>query len=135
MDAPWINLQDADAARGIYALPSSSYGKVFISIIGNGCTFSTYDVYPGFIFCYTFLIGKLISVIVKKHDCLPGLLTLYLEYFDTVKQMKEEIYLDKNMKVPPQQQQLFFEEKSLDDHLTLSQCGIQNGSQVIIRGK
>lgn len=58
----------------------------------------------------------------KKHDGLPGLLTLYLEYFDTVKRMKVEIYLDKNVMVPPLQQQLFFEEKLLDDNLTLSQC-------------
>ena len=80
------------------------------------------------------MAGKLISVVVKKHDGLPGLIILYLECFDTVKRMKEEIYLDKNMKVPPPQQQLFFEEELLDDNLTLSQCGIENGSQVIIRG-
>ena len=78
--------------------------------------------------------GKSISVIVKKNDGLPGLLTLYLEYFDTVKRMKEEIYLDKNMKVPPQQQQLLLKQKLLDDNLTLSQCGIENGSQVTLKG-
>ena len=80
--------------------------------------------------------GKLISVNVRKHDGLPGLLTLFLEYFDTIKRIKEEIYLDKNVKVHPNQQQIYFEEKLLDDdNLTLSQCGIMNGSQVAIRGR
>lgn len=80
--------------------------------------------------------GKLISVNVRKHDGLPGFLTLFLEYFDTIKCIKEEVYSDKNMKVPPNQQQVYFEEKLLDDdNLTLSQCGITNGSQVAIRGR
>ena len=79
--------------------------------------------------------GKLISVNVRKRDGLPGFLTLFLEYFDTIKRIKEEVCLDKNMKVPPNQQQIFFEEKLLDDDLTLSQCGIKNGSQVSIQGR
>ena len=74
----------------------------------------------------------MISVSVKKFG-LPGVLTLYLEYFYTVKSVKEGIYVDKNMKVPPNQQQLFFNERPLDDSLTLSQCGIENGSQIVVR--
>ena len=83
---------------------------------------------------YNNYIGKLISVNVKKLDGLAGFLTVYLEYFDTVKRIKDEIYLDKNMKVPPSQQQLFFNDQLLDDNLTLSQCGMENGSQVAVRG-
>ena len=79
-------------------------------------------------------IGKLISVNVKKLDGLAGFLMVYLEYFNTVKQIKDEIYLDKNMKVPPSQQQLFLNDQLLDDNLTLSQCGMENGSQVAVRG-
>ena len=71
---------------------------------------------------------------VKKLDGLAGFLTVYLEYFDTVKRIKDEIYLDKNMKVPPSQQQLFLNDQLLDDNLTLSQCGMENGSQVAVRG-
>ena len=76
----------------------------------------------------------MISVSIIKKCGLPGVLTLYLEYFDTVKSVKEGIYMDKNMKVPPSQQQLFFNERPLDDSLTLSQCGIENGSQIVVRG-
>lgn len=77
----------------------------------------------------------MISINVKKLDDLPGFLTLYLEYFDTVKCMKDGIYMDRNTRVPPSQQQLFFEEKPLnDDSLTLSECGMENGSQVEVRG-
>ena len=80
--------------------------------------------------------GKLISVNARKHDGLPGFLTVFLEYFDAIKRIKEYVYLDKNMKVPPNQQQIYFEEKLLDDDtLTLSQCGINNGSQVAIKGR
>ena len=79
------------------------------------------------------IVGKMISVSIKKFG-LHGVLTLYLEYFDTVKSVKEGIYTDKNMKVPPSQQQLFFNERPLDDSLTLSQCGIENGSQIVVRG-
>ena len=78
--------------------------------------------------------GKLISVEIKKDDGLPGLLILYLEYFDTVQSIKEGIYLDRNMQVPQSQQQLFLEEKLLDDSQTLSQCGIEDGSQIIVKG-
>ena len=81
-----------------------------------------------------FHAGKLVSVHIKKHDGLPGSLILYLEYFDTVQTVKEGIYLDKNMRVPRSQQQLFLEEELLDDSQTLSQCGIEDGSQVIIKG-
>ena len=78
--------------------------------------------------------GKLVSVYVKKHDGLPGFLILYLEYFDTVQSIKERVNSDKNLRVPQSQQQLFLEENLLEDNLTLSQCGIENGSQIILKG-
>ena len=81
---------------------------------------------------YSFL-GKLISIRVKKQDGLPGFLTLYFEYFDTIKSIKEGINLDKNLRVPQSQQQLFLEENLLEDDLTLSQCGIENGSQIVLK--
>ena len=59
---------------------------------------------------------------------------MFLEYFDTVQSIKEEINLDKDMKVPQSQQQLFLDEKLLEDNLTLSECGIQDGSQLTVRG-
>ena len=78
--------------------------------------------------------GKLVSVYVKKHDGLPGFLILYLEYFDTVQSIKERVNSDKNLRVPQSQQQLFLEENLLEDNLTLSQCGIENGSQISVKG-
>ena len=86
-------------------------------------------------FFFFFYAGKLVSVHVKKDDGLPGLLILYMEYFDTILSIKEGIYLDRNMRVPQAQQQLFLEDKLLDDSQTLSQCGIEDGSQVIIKSK
>ena len=59
---------------------------------------------------------------------------MYLEYFDTVQSIKDRINLDKNMRVPQSQQQLFFEEKLLEDNVTLSQCGIEDGSQISVKG-
>lgn len=78
--------------------------------------------------------GKLVSVHVKKQDGLPGFLTLYLEYFDTVRSIKEGINLDKNMRVAQSQQQLFLEENLLEDSLTLSECGIEDGCQILVKG-
>ena len=48
--------------------------------------------------------------------------------------IKEGVYLDRNMRVPQSQQQLFLEEKLLDDSQTLSQCGIEDRSQIIVKG-
>ena len=76
----------------------------------------------------------MILIKVKKADGLPGTHNIYLEYFDTIQTMKETIHLHKDIRVPPSQQQIFINEQHLEDHHTVSQCGLQEGSWVELRG-
>ena len=63
-----------------------------------------------------------------------GIVTVHLEYFDSVKRLKEEIHLEMNMRVPPDQQLLFFQHQQLEDNFTLSQCGIMDNSLIVLKG-
>lgn len=77
--------------------------------------------------------GKMIAIKVKSDNSIPDMFTLNLEYFETIKDMKEKIYTLR--RAPPCRQQLFLGENELKEYQTLTECGLQNGSCINLKGK